>query len=228
MGDIKWDEIFFGSESPAFLLEILFRTIIMYVFILVALRSSGRRGVKQLSIFETVIIIGLGSAAGDPMLYKEVGVLYAVVVFVVLIGLYRLTIYFTAKSRSFEKLMEGKPTFVVKDGKFSIKDFDRELLSQDEFFAELRMMNVEHLGQVKSAILETSGEVSLLFQADEAVKYGLPLLIDIDEKQSVEINKKNYYACAFCGNVAELQMAAVCEICDNNKWVEAINTKRIA
>lgn len=228
MSDINWEEFLFGSEPVSFLLEILFRTTIMYVVILIALRSSGRRGVKQLSVFETVIIVGLGTAAGDPMIYKEIGVISSLTVFVVIIGLYRLTIYATSKSNFIEKKLEGEPRLIIKSGRFSLDGFDRENLSQDEFFAELRMQNVEHLGQIKSAILETSGEVSILFRPEDSVTYGLPLLINLKDRQITNITDKGQYACTYCGNVEELQISSTCKICHHEEWVEAINTLRIS
>src|SRR3990170_701192 len=107
----------------------------MFVFILTALRTSGKRGIKQLSIFELVIIIGLGSAAGDPMFYKDVGIIPALIVFIVVVGLYRTVTWLSGRYLPFEHLIEGKPLYLIRDGKFSIEDFNKEDLSQDEFFA---------------------------------------------------------------------------------------------
>lgn len=69
--DLK--QILLGSEEWSFLLETVLRTSIMFLIIIFGLRLLGKRGVKQLSVFELVVIIGLGSAAGDPMFYKDVG-----------------------------------------------------------------------------------------------------------------------------------------------------------
>lgn len=71
----------------------------MYLVVLVSLRILGKRGVKQLSIFELVVIVGLGSAAGDPMFYREVGILSAVAVFLVVVIAYKITSYFVNKSK---------------------------------------------------------------------------------------------------------------------------------
>ena len=134
---LEWDQVLLGKESLAFLLEVVVRTIIMYLGILIALRSLGKRGVKQLSIFELVIIIGFGSAAGDPMFYKDVGVVNALVVFLVIILLYKLTTYLITKSERIDKIAEGK---------FSIANFNKEPLGYDEFFSEMRQQSVSHLG----------------------------------------------------------------------------------
>ena len=198
----------------------------MFCFILIALRTSGKRGIKQLSIFELVIIIGLGSAAGDPMFYKDVGILPALIVFIVIVGLYRTVTWLSGKYVPFERLIEGKPLYLIREGRFSIKDFDKEDLSQDEFFAELRQNSVEHLGQLRNAILETSGNVSLLYYEDKEVKPGLPLYPDLYQKKSEEIEHPGLHACAYCGNVEELSFPASCKECSHKEWVRAIRTLR--
>ncbi len=218
--------ILIGDQPWDFLLEVLLRSCIMFCFILIALRMSGKRGIKQLSIFELVIIIGLGSAAGDPMLYKEVGILPALIVFIVIVGLYRTVTWLSGKYLPFEQLIEGKPIYLIREGKFSIEDFNKEDLSQDEFFAELRVNSIEHLGQIRNAILETSGNVSLLYFDDKDVKPGLPLYPDLYHKKSVEISQPGVYACAYCGNIEELDHSRTCKICNRKEWVLAIKTFR--
>ena len=86
---LDWKSLLLGSEKWEFLFETAFRTFVMFMVILLYLRLFGKRGVKQLSVFELGVIIGLGSAAGDPMFYKEVGLLPGVLVFSIVFGLYR-------------------------------------------------------------------------------------------------------------------------------------------
>src|SRR5688572_27455690 len=132
--DFNWKALMLGDENWDFLPEIMLRTVIMFTVVVVSLRLLGKRGVKQLSIFELVVIISLGSAAGDPMFYKDVGILPAIVVFAIIVGLYSLITYFIGKNKRFEDLVEGKPVCLIKNGAFSIKNFSKEALGEDEFF----------------------------------------------------------------------------------------------
>lgn len=225
---IEAESLLLGSETSEFLLEVVIRSVLMFCFILIALRTSGKRGIKQLSIFELVIIIGLGSAAGDPMFYKDVGILPAVIVFIVVVGLYRTVTWLSGKYQSVERMLEGTPLHLVREGKFSVGDFNKEDLSQDEFFAELRLNHIEHLGQVRSAIIETTGEISLLFYPDEDVIYGLPLYPDLYKQKSKVIADAGIYACAHCGHTEDLQKAALCPVCKHKEWVKAIKTLRVS
>jgi len=224
-----FEKMLFGDENWTFIPEIIIRTLIMYIMILVSLRLLGKRGVKQLSIFELVVIISLGSAAGDPMFYKEVGVGSAIFVFIVVVSAYKLTSFLVGKSVRIAKVVEGTSTCLIREGEFSIENFKKEPLAQDEFFAELRQKNITHLGQVKLTIIETSGELSVFFYKNEEVKFGLPILPDLFDKQHEKIKHPAIYSCSFCGNTLEIEPTDkhVCPKCKKAKWVEAINEQRI-
>lgn len=224
----EWERVLINDHPYQFLFEVAFRSVIMFIILLITLRFTGKRGVKQLSIFETVIIIALGSAAGDPMFYEDVGIIPAITVFFVIILLYRFVTMLTGKFKWFEKLLEGETKCLIEDGKFSIHAFEKEGLAQDEFFAELRLYSVEHLGQIRNAYLETSGEVSVFFYPDEDVKYGLPILPQLFKTKKKSIAHKGIYACTFCANTEELNIGtAQCKRCGKPEWVEAIKTIRI-
>ena len=201
----------------------------MFVIILTGLRILGKRGVEQLSIFELVVIISLGSAAGDPMFYKEVGILPAILVFVMIVGLYSAITFFVGRSKKFEMLMEGKPVCLIKNGVFSIDNFTKEALGADEFFAELRLQGVSQLGQIEEAIMESSGEISIFFYPEEEVKFGLPIMPDSLDNWVEKVEDTNNYACIFCGCTKELKpaMKHMCPQCARTKWVKAINKKRV-
>lgn len=218
-----------GDEEWIFLFEIAFRTIIMFVAILITLSILGKRGVKQLSVFELVIIISLGSAAGDPMFYKEIGILNAFTVFIVIILCYKLTTYLAIKSDKFEKMIEGTPICLVKNGRFSITNFKNEPLGYDEFFAEMRQHSVSHLGQIEIALIEVTGEISLFYYRDEDVKYGLPILPHLYLEQHCQIMKKDIYSCYFCGHTETIEETDkhLCTVCNKDKWVKSINLTRI-
>ncbi|MFC3157635.1 Uncharacterized membrane protein YcaP, DUF421 family [Chryseobacterium arachidis] len=226
---LDWKELLMGHEEWSFILEIILRTAIMFLTIIIGLRVLGKRGVKQLSIFELVVIIGLGSAAGDPMFNKDVGIVSSLVVFVVIILLYTIVTYLIAKNKKFEQLIEGKPICLIQDGEFSIENFKKENLGSDEFFAELRLRGISHLGQIEKAIEESSGEISVFFYEDEKVKYGLPIMPDSLEHPLKYITKKQYYSCTFCGHTDEKHPgnAGICNKCKKDEWVAADNKLRI-
>ncbi len=218
-----------GGEDWPFHFEIVFRTLIMYVFILLFLSVLGKRGVKQLSVFELVIIIGFGSAAGDPMFYKEVGLLNAFVVLLVIVLCYKLTTWIVFKNETIEKLIEGRSIYLIENGKFALQNFQKEQLGYDEFFSEMRQQGISHIGQVDLALIETSGNLSVYFTPDEKVKFGLPILPHLYEDNCKQLAVRAHYSCIFCGFTDELGPAEkqICPDCKKDDWVKSLKSKRI-
>lgn len=227
MANIEWQNIFLNDLNFSMVLEIGIRTLIMFILVLVFLRSTGKKGVRQLSIFEVAIIISLGSAAGDPMLNSESAILPSLLVFVVILGIYRGVTFWAAKSQRMENVLEGVPMYIVENGMFTLKEDSDSTFAKDEFFAEMRVQSIEHLGQVRTAILETNGQVSFLYYQDDQVRYGLPLFPKIYLKKSNEVSVEGVYACTHCGNIAKLTGPEECERCKKKEWVMAINTARL-
>lgn len=218
-----------GKEDWNFIPEVILRTLIMFLILLFSLRLLGKRGVKQLSVFELVVIISLGSAAGDPMFYKEVGLVAALVVFIVIVVAYKLISTLVNRSKTIESILEGTATCLIEEGRFCIENVKKEALAQDEFFSELRLKSIAHLGQVQLAIIETSGSISVFFYDNTEVKYGLPILPSLFCNKLTEIKQKGNYSCSFCGYTTILQIgdSKSCKACGKREWVKSINNKRI-
>lgn len=219
--------IFFYDTTWVFVFEILIRCVVMYLLIILFLRLTGKRGVRQLSIFEVAIILCLGSIAGDPMFTEDLPLIQAVVVMSVIILLYRTTTWLMMKYQPFEDLVEGKSCYIVKDGMLVLEAFKQGNMSHDEFFSEMRRQSVEHLGQIRVGLLESDGNFSILFYPDEQVKYGLPIFPD--QAQSIyKVKPSVIYACTHCGFCTELQQPLQdCPRCSCQDWTQAINSLRI-
>ena len=183
-----WHTLLLGEEDWAFLPEVLLRSAVMFVVTVLALRIIGKRGIMQ-GVFEIVTIITLGSAAGDPMFYKKVGLLPAIMVFVAIVLMYRLTNYFVARYEVLEHFVEGRHVRLIEDNRFVIEHLKPEELSKDEIFSDLRMSGVSHLGQVDAAYIEASGQMSVFFLPDEKVVFGLPVRPELYEAQHTQILK---------------------------------------
>lgn len=222
-----WSRVLMNELPYTFLFEVIFRVFVMFTILLIFLRLAGKRTVKQLSIFELVIIIALGSAVGDPMLYDNVGILPGILVVIVVITLYRFLTLISAKIKWLEIFLEGKPKCLIRKGEFVLDNFDKENLSQDEFFSELRMRSVSHLGQIEFAYLEKLGDISIFFVDDSKVAFGLPILPELFDKRQRLLSRASHYACTFCGHISYIEKnSEICKRCQKDEWVEAINTTR--
>lgn len=226
--NLDWNKIFIGDLDFSFTLEIVLRTLIMFSMVLLILRLSGKKGVRQLSLFEVAIIIALGSAAGDPMFNKDAALLPSAIVFVSIIILYRSITYFATKSEKFESIIEGDPLYVIENGEFVLGVRKDHTFAKDEFFSEMRQESIEHVGQVKTAILETTGNISFYYYSDDQVVYGLPVLPKLYKEKLCDITKEETYSCTYCGHTKKLSPGKhSCTRCDHDEWVAAINTVRL-
>lgn len=221
--------IFLEGLDFSFAVEVIFRTFIMFMLILIVLRALGKRGIRQLSLFEVAIIIGLGSAAGDPMFNQDQPILPAIIVFITICLFYRLITWLAAKSDRFESVLEGKPLYIIENGEFNVTNQNEHSFATDEFFAEMRQQNIEHLGQIRTAMLETNGNVSFLYFAADDVKQGMPIWPKIYNQKSKFIPHAGDYACTYCGCVSTIKSTAyVCPHCRKEEWLLAMDAKRIS
>ena len=222
-------QLLIGSEDWSFLWAVALRTTVMFLVILAGLRIMGKRGISQLSVFELGVIIGLGSAAGDPMFYSDVGLLPCLVVFALVLGLYHGLERVMNKSRKIANKLEGPAVDIVRDGVLLYQAVESEDVTLDEMFVELRLAGISHLGQVRRAILEPNGKLSVFYAPDEEVRPGLPVLPDLFEHRLDAIPARDRYSCLRCGHTAELDAAAEqrCPRCDDHIWTHALAERRV-
>ena len=224
---MDWGAIFIHDTTWLFAAEISIRVVIMFSMIILFLRLTGKRGVRQLSIFELTIILSLGSIAGDPMFTEDLPLIQAVLIMAIIISLYRLTTWLMMKYQPFEDFLEGKSLYIVEDGMLVLEKIKQGKMSHDEFFAEMRQQGIEHLGQVRAGLLETDGEFSILLFKPDDIRYGLPLFPKAYHPVH-QIEPEQLYACMYCGAVEKInQHNQPCTRCGCKRWAKAINAQVI-
>lgn len=156
-----WERLLLGLPPAFYYLEIAFKTLVLFGILLLVLRILGKRGHDNLSPMQQMLLIALGSAAGDVMLYPEVPLGYAGSI---LLGVSALTFLLEKASIHFRPVrdyVESRPTVLVHDGDVDWAAMKRERTTRRELFAALRSKDARSLGQVHAAILEVNGDVSV-------------------------------------------------------------------
>lgn len=209
--------IMLGDKPPWFLLEVTFRTVVIFGYTLVLLRWMGKRGMGNLTPFEFAIIVALGSAVGDPMFYDDVPLVHTMLVIAIIVGMQRLLAYFTEKNEWLEQVVESTPRLLVADGVIDIANLHSEQLSRDELFEALRQQGIRHLGQVEVAFLEPSGKLSVIRPTHD--RDGLSIL---PEENVVGDEVSNDFGgavcCAHCGTLFDHGAAdGPCVRCQSSK-----------
>ena len=151
-----------GEQPVLFYLEIVFRTLLIYGYTLLLVRCIGGRSVGQLSMVEFVLVIALGSAVGDGMFYPDVPILAAMAVITLVVGMNMVLDVVISRFPGIGAVVDGRPVLLVRDGEILPDGLARSRLSRAELHALLRLKDIEHMGQVRMAILEINGGVSVL------------------------------------------------------------------
>ncbi|MFW6437451.1 MAG: DUF421 domain-containing protein [Armatimonadota bacterium] len=153
--------MFIGEMPPLFMAEVVVRTLIIYFYALAIVRLMSKRGMSELTPLEYLLIIAMGSSAGDPMLYPDVPLLHAMIVLGILIFVRRGIIWSSQRIEQLEHIAEAPPVMVIDDGEVLRDVLDDEELEMASLLEELRREGIRYLSEVEFAYLEPSGRVSV-------------------------------------------------------------------
>ena len=121
-------------------------------------------------------------------------------------------------------MIEGKPVYVIENGCILLENFDREDVTQEELFSDLRAVGIEQLGQLRTVIVEPNGQLSVFSFKPEEVRKGLPILPNELARQTQHPTEPGDYACCTCGHVqpfGALIDQPPCQRCGQSVWVKA-------
>ncbi len=224
--------IFLGDLPWSFTLEILFRTTILYLYTIGLVRLLSRRAIGQLSLIEYLLIVGLGSAVGDPMFYFDVPLLHGFVVIATLVGInYGLNVLL-ARYQQVEEFIEGRPVLLIEHGRILPKKLTRYSLAPEELFEYLRLKGVEQLGEVRQAYLEQGGQLSVFTYPPGHAQAGLRInppweLIELEYfEQGQRLTEPTWLGCCACGYVSQLPAGVLgaCPNCHGTSWCNAVTS----
>ncbi len=143
-------------------LEVIVRTGIVYLFLVLILRLSGKREVGQMSILELIVILLISDAVQNSMVGGDTTLLGGLIAVLTLLGLdYGLNLL-TGRSRRLRRAIEGEPRLLVRDGRLLTKALREEKVEPDEVRAAIRAQGVARVEDVRLAVLETDGSISVI------------------------------------------------------------------
>ena len=142
--------------------EFVLRGIIIYVFLIVLLRLTGKRQVGQLSPFDLVLLLVLSNAVQNAMNGGDNSVIGGMISAVTLVGINWIVGLFTYRSKKLEALIEGRPDVLIHDGKLYPETLERAKLTRHEVMAALREAGCASVEEVRAALLENDGSISVI------------------------------------------------------------------
>lgn len=145
-----------------------FRTVILYLILMLVLRLLGKRQIGDLEPSELVLTLTISDLASVPMQNYGIPLLNGVLPIVTLLCLSMLVSFLSLKSIRFRALVCGKPAVIIRDGAIIQQSMEENRLTLDELFEQLRTQGYSDLRAVKYAILETNGQLSILPYTNES------------------------------------------------------------
>ena len=149
------------------MLTTFIRTVILYLLVLVIMRLMGKREIGQLQPFELAIAIMIADLASVPMANVGIPITSGIVPILALLVMHLIISNLNLKSIALRKFMCGKPTILIYRGKIDEKALKKEKFTINELQERLRGNNVFSIGDVEYAILETSGQITVIQKPDK-------------------------------------------------------------
>jgi uncharacterized membrane protein YcaP (DUF421 family) len=143
-------------------MDLVIRTAVIYFFILLATRITGRRELNSLEPYDIIVLVVLGDLVQQAVTQSDNSVTGAIIVISTLMLLSVLTGWLGFSSRRARRVLEGEPMILVQDGKPVERNLRRERITIDEVAAEARLQQLASLEDVRWAVLETDGQISFV------------------------------------------------------------------
>lgn len=162
--------LFHLSLSPS---EFIIRAVVVFLFVLLLLRISGKRQLAQLSPIEFVAILLISNAVQNAMNGGDNSLTGGLILAATLILLSFLISYFSFRYKKFRIFFEGSPTVLIQKGKMNEKNLLRERMPYSELITLLRKQGIHSIHEVDLAVLESDGTLSVTRVNDPQLPYGL-------------------------------------------------------
>ena len=184
----------------------MIRTAILYLLVVLSIRLMGKRQIGQLQPFELVIAIMISDLASLPMQDTRLPLINGVVAIFTLLVLQILVSLLQLKIEGARLLFNGKPTILIKKGKILIDQLKRQTVNINDLMEELRIKGYYNIDDIEYAILETSGQLSIIPKTEltfaskkdmgiKTVQDNLPVTLILDGKinlDNLKILQKDY------------------------------------
>ena len=145
-----------------FVLTLFYRTLILYLIVIAALRIMGKRQLGELQPSELVVAIMISDLAAIPIEDGEKSIWMGMVPIVTLVAAELLLSLIELKNETFRTIITGRPSIVIKNGKLQTDVLKKLRISLDDVLEQLRLNGYSQITEVDTAMLETNGQISVI------------------------------------------------------------------
>ena len=142
--------------------ELIGRGLLIYFFLILLLRATGKRQIGQMSPFDLVLLMVLSNAVQNSMVGGDNSVSAGLILAVTLVAANWIVGKVTTSSRTMEQLIEGSPQVLFHNGKIYEKILSEDQITRQELIAAVHKAGYNDLNEVRMAILENDGSISII------------------------------------------------------------------
>lgn len=161
-------DLFFKDWESLYHIAIV--AIVSYLALFLFIRISGKRTLAKLNAFDFVVSVTLGSTLSS-MILKKVTVAEGCVALIIIIALQYLLAYFAKKSKTMEKAINSSPTLLFYNGEFLKDAMQKDLITEEEIYAEIRQYRLENMNDVRAVVMELNGEMTVVKKSLSLTKW---------------------------------------------------------
>lgn len=183
------------------LLIIILRTFIGYVILTVLMKFMGKREIGQLSLFDLLILLTIVDIMVVGIENFKTNYWNCLLPMLMIAGIQKIVSLISLKVNWFRRLMDGKETIIIENGKINIKAMQKNGYNMDDLYVQLRNKDVVSPAEVSYAILENNGKLSVFLKKDYS-SFVLPLIVS-GKLIKENINRSGYtisYISTFVNN----------------------------
>ena len=147
------------------MVTVLIRTLIIYLSLILVMRLMGKRQIGELEISDLVTTFLISEIASLPITDIEIPLSHAIIPITALLALEVAISMLLSKFPKFKFLFSARPATIIRDGTIQKKALENSRLSFDELFSQLRQQGYDDISQIKYAILEQNGNITVIQKA---------------------------------------------------------------
>jgi uncharacterized membrane protein YcaP (DUF421 family) len=144
------------------ILEKVLRPVIVYSFLIIGLRLSGKRELVQLNPFDLVVLLTLSNTVQNAIIGEDNSVTGGIIGATSLLVVNYLVVRFLYKHRRLDQFIEGRADVLIEDGKIKTHNLKRELITVTQLEAQARKQGFDSLGEVQQCVLESGGTITFI------------------------------------------------------------------
>ena len=158
-------------------INILIKTFVLYYFLIFVLSLMGKREIGELSLFDMAVIFIISEILSISISNPDRSILFSIIPIIIIVLLEIITSKFCYKNEKFRSIVYGKPEIIILYGNLNLDIMRKERYNLDDLISQLHASNIATPKDVKFAILETNGKLTI-FKKDSNIKWPEPIIKD--------------------------------------------------